>query len=468
LRTLLILALIYVIAVPSTHAAEDMMAASDRSLQALAEEKVNVEVSANPEITPQPLGLSEPTDEIWNKMIFSSKRSNAQNLSSPVKEIEFNLKYLDKSRSSVKRNETRSTIQIGYAPPDINSDLNHLYRQGDLFQVQTVVEFDPERDAKIQSNLEWIESTTGIPLDETAAAEVGSVSIARQHDTAEGYGDKGYTDIEANLNYIYRSTPQMETEASQAFDKSQSVDLKEGLQHIYSRKGVNKAYGSHSDSSSKNYAIIVGINSYADRRGLHASVNDANAMASILNAYGYDVIKLTDETSNKPTKHNILDGALAEVELKSDRDKVIFYFSGHAVVDAKGDFYLIPQDADGEPSSYICSEELTRYLKGIKNLAVIIDACNSGKFKYNLEKGQLALTSSSQDEPSNEEWPGSFSVFTYQLCNAIKEERGRGNEISLQRCFYKARDNTIDWSSLRLLKQTPEIIDMTDGMYYLN
>jgi len=467
LRTLLILALIYVVTAQSTHAAEDVMAASDLALRALTEENSIVKASSElekPSKTMESPELSGPTDDIWNQIVFGSNKSNALSLPTPEREIEFNLKYLNKIDRHADKD--KPIVQIGDLPPDINSGLSCLYQRDEQPRSQLIA-FDPIKDEKVQSNLEWIKSSTS--PDQAAEGE----AEGKQPTIAKVYEDSGYMEIEADLSYIYRSSsqmpaPQAETKPSPGFRDSQTVDLKESLEQVHIPAEIGKAYGSHSNTRSKNYAIIVGINSYADRRGLHASVNDANAIASILNAYGYDVIKLTDETPNKPTKHNILKGALAEVESKSDRDKVIFYFSGHAVVDAKGDFYLIPQDADGEPSSYICSEELSQYLKGIKNLAVIIDACNSGKFKYSLEKGQIALTSSSQDEASNEEWPGSFSVFTYQLCNAIKEERGQGKEITLQRCFYIARANTIEWSSQRLLKQTPEMIDMTGKLYYLN
>jgi hypothetical protein len=181
------------------------------------------------------------------------------------------------------------------------------------------------------------------------------------------------------------------------------------------------------------------------------------------------VIKLTDNTENKPTKHNILYGALAEVGTRHNREKVIFYFSGHAEIDKNGRFYLVPQDASGTPLSYISSHDLEDYVENMNNLAIIIDACNSGGFDVNLGKGQLLLTSSGKDEPSNEEWPGSFSVFTYQLCNAIREERQQDANIMLQMCFFRARDATIQWSRERMLRQTPSM-SMTDttGPFYLS
>jgi hypothetical protein len=222
-------------------------------------------------------------------------------------------------------------------------------------------------------------------------------------------------------------------------------------------------------ASRTNYAIVVGINSYADRVGLQTCINDANLIASILESYGYEIIKLTDETTCKPTKHNI-DDALAEIRQKQNCGNVIFYFSGHGLLDDKGNFYLVPLDAHGASSSYISKEDFRQYSRDIKNLAIIIDACNSGALCDVTEDGQLMIASSKEKEPSNEEWIGSLSVFTSSLCDAINEEHKKGSKVLLQDCFSAAYYATVDWSKKRLfIDQTPLIEDRTSNKrYYLN
>lgn len=231
------------------------------------------------------------------------------------------------------------------------------------------------------------------------------------------------------------------------------------------------------DDKPKNYAVIVGINKYSDRRSLHTSVNDAKKMAEVLREfYGYEVILLTDETKDlPPTKHNILDGALAEIKAKQNRGDVLVYFSGHGEVDDKGNFYLIPKDAKANPSSYISEDELNRYTKGIKRLSLIVDACYSGGL-YNKEQrlygdrqgmggtgeDQLILSSSREDEPSNEMWNETNSVFTYYLCHAMEYEAKKSSglplQTSLESCFESVQDNTIQWSNSHFLTQTPSSI----------
>jgi len=220
----------------------------------------------------------------------------------------------------------------------------------------------------------------------------------------------------------------------------------------------------------KNFAIVIGIDEYKDRRPLRTSVNDANTMADLLKSQGYEVKILTDETPCPPTKDNILKVALAEMKQKQDEvDNALIYFSGHGYLDRDGNYYLIPKDANGATSSYISEEELNQYIKDIKNLAIIIDACNSGALFNVTAEGQLLLASSKINEPSNQEWLGSLSVFTQNLCNAINEEAKKGSKIILQNCFYEAYKNTIQWSNGHLLSQTPILKDMTPNKrYYLN
>jgi hypothetical protein len=218
--------------------------------------------------------------------------------------------------------------------------------------------------------------------------------------------------------------------------------------------------------SPKNYAVVIGINNYTDRSSLHTSINDANTVASILESYSYNVVKLTDQTPVKPTKENILDKTLSELKYKKDIGNILIYFSGHGEKD--GDqYYLIPQDGNGQISSYISAKELQSQIKGLKNVAIVVDACNSGELECVVEKGQLMLVSSEKDQPSNEIWLGSLSLFTYSLCNALKEEESSSEIVTLERCFYKARKATESWSRWRLLAQTPQIDDKTDGSFII-
>ena len=223
----------------------------------------------------------------------------------------------------------------------------------------------------------------------------------------------------------------------------------------------------HKENAYQNYAVVVGIDEYSDRMALHTCDNDAKSVSDLLKSLGYKVTLLSDDSGTKPTKHNILNVALKDVNLKKSKGNIIFYFSGHGEKDGKGNFYLIPKDADGNHTSYISDNELKEYLKDLKNLAVIVDACNGGGFSDAIGEGQLIIASSKDNEPSNEEWTGSFSIFTQNLCKAIKEQSRKGDKIPLQGCFNEAYNDTVQWSRVHLISQNPILIDLTHREYNL-
>ena len=290
--------------------------------------------------------------------------------------------------------------------------------------------------------------------------------------------------IRSNIDYLNKNLPKTEIvdsygEQSELGPESNTLkninillkeDIKKKMQEINYVNWETLPKSSKKGDKKKNFAIVIGIDEYKDRRPLRTSVNDANTMADLLKSHGYEVKILTDETPCPPTKDNILKVALAEMKQKQNEvENALIYFSGHGYLDRDGNYYLIPKDANGATSTYISEEELNQYIRDIKNLAIIIDACNSGALYNVTAEGQLLLASSKIDEPSNEEWLGSLSVFTQNLCNAINEEAKKGSKIILQNCFYEAYKSTIQWSNGHLLSQTPILNDMTPNKrYYLN
>lgn len=218
----------------------------------------------------------------------------------------------------------------------------------------------------------------------------------------------------------------------------------------------------------KNYAIVVGIDKYDDRMSLRTCANDARSIADLMRELGYDVVLLSDHTENEPTKQNILELGFEQIKNEKNLGNVVFYFSGHGIRAENDIFYLIPRDANGNVSSYISEHELKEQIKDLKNLVMIIDACNSEGLSQAIDDGQLIMASSRYNESSNGEWTGSMSVFTSRLITAIEEEKKRSNRVVLQRCFKKAYTDTVRWSRDHLVSQTPVMRDLTGGIYYIN
>jgi hypothetical protein len=424
-------------------------------------------------------------------------------------EIGTNMGYIYRSASNENVIETnRNELQR-----DVSSNLNNIYSgdaSGDRIRIadkgaavgglinnnyyyekksihDMTLPFS-KSDKDIRSNLDYIykNSYLGTQKENTAiATETTSPNLAP---VLNVQFPKPVINIIPNLKYLYE-TSTIETAQTQVTSVSDikagtnfNIDRlirdnaddmilpdliaagQEDLMNLKKKENLDHLDGKA--RSLKNYAVVIGINNYADRSSLHTSVNDAETMAALLESYGYNVVKLTDITDEKPTKSNILEKALSEMKNKKDLGKVLIYFSGHG--EEKGNnYYLIPQDGDGHTSSYISTQELQKSMKGLKSVALVVDACNAGGLENVIDNGQMILVSSQKDQPSNEVWFGSLSLFTYNLCNAMRDEEKTSNTVILERCFYKAKEATERWASWRLLVQTPEIKDKTGGYFSL-
>jgi hypothetical protein len=352
----LILILAYLIALPQAHPAPDAISASEDSLNklSLAYLERPLDTISATGITGQPGDLS---DEIWQSLIFAPARTAPSHPEALEEKIDINMQHLNWWRGPVGGSQVGISKSQKETATMISTNLDLLYKERDSSQDRSYSRKDLQQDIQIQSDLERLSRGGG------GGVLDGSVI---GHNSLNGYY-QSYFDLEADLSSIYLQSAQggsiipADSGAPTTFDNGNqetdpgSIGLSEGMQ-MPSTSGEGWIRDSFNDQRSSNshadkkYAIVVGINSYADRRGLHTCVNDANAIASILQSYGYEVIKLTDDTENKPTKHNILYGALSEVGTRHNREKVIFYFSGHAEIDKSGRFYLVPQDASGTPN----------------------------------------------------------------------------------------------------------------------
>ena len=358
-----------------------------------------------------------------------------------------------------KKPDNEISSPFSSADYGINSNLDYIYKNSYAAPQREIA-----TSAKTKAKTANSASFKQIQLPEPLLSMIPNLKYVCESSTAEtaqtGTLGTGVSDIESETNSNLNRLIQDNADATI-------------IPYLTAACPVNLAQVPNPDRlegktrpSLKNYALVVGINNYTDRSSLQTSVNDAATMATLLKSYGYNVVELTDQTLVKPTKSNILEKALGEMKCKKDLGKVLIYFSGHG--EKKGDeFYLIPQDGNGQLSSYISAEELQRSIQGLKSVALVVDACNAGGLENIISSGQLILVSSQKDQPSNEVWFGSLSLFTYNLCNAIREEGKTSNTVILERCFYKAQEATERWASLRLLAQTPVMKDKTEGYFYL-
>ena len=344
-----------------------------------------------------------------------------------------NLQYLYEGTYSLD-NSDKNLFDHQYSQSDPGRTLQYIYENKDALRN------DFNKDGQYSdtiNNLGWL-STSKQELPET-------------------YGGKT-APTNANLDALLSNSSN--TLAAKPLDISPDIYKREAIRGV-SLDGP-KAHGS------KKFALVIGINNYLYKKSLNNCVNDADAISKLLERYGYTVTKLTDGANNKPNKNTVA-SAMAKIGKKNEIGDVIIYYSGHGEVDEHGNFYLIPRDANSSFSSYISQEDIDQYTKDLKNLAIIIDACNSGAFNITNEAGRLVIASCRENEPSNEEWLGSLSVFTKNLQQAIEQDHESGNKLILQNIFRKAQEDTMKWTSNPFTRQMPQIVlDSTGGTYYLN
>jgi len=142
-------------------------------------------------------------------------------------------------------------------------------------------------------------------------------------------------------------------------------------------------------------ALLIGINYVNTSYALAGCIDDANRMKDFLTQYGFNSFQLlTDSTSLKPTKQNILNELKNMIINAEAGDILFFYFSGHGsyTYDRNGD------ETDGKDEMIISSDGqgilddelktiLSNHMKREVTIIGLFDSCHSGtmfdlKFNY--------------------------------------------------------------------------------------
>ena len=138
-------------------------------------------------------------------------------------------------------------------------------------------------------------------------------------------------------------------------------------------------------------ALLVGINYVGTGNELFGCINDTKNVQDLLKTkYNFtDIRLLNDETADKPTKQNILDGLKTLLNNAKSGDTVFFMFSGHGTctADLNGDEMdgrdelIMPIDAVSL-GTCILDDELNKVVRdglkpGVKMIA-LFDCCFSG------------------------------------------------------------------------------------------
>lgn len=151
----------------------------------------------------------------------------------------------------------------------------------------------------------------------------------------------------------------------------------------------------------KKTAILIGVNTYDHVSPLQFCRDDAVEFANVLRQNlefnPDDILQMIDGTEYPPTRGTIFHslGEMKKVKKVGKDDLLIFFFSGHGMIDEDGKDYLLPSDATpyNLEQTAIKIEDIAKELRktDCNNIVMFIDACRNVGEKG--EKGEKAETS---------------------------------------------------------------------------
>lgn len=189
----------------------------------------------------------------------------------------------------------------------------------------------------------------------------------------------------------------------------------------------------------RKWALVIGANDYGELGRLQYAASDAAAVAKTLRerfSFSPEAIELLTDAPDSVAKPDVetvtktLDRLLADKRL-NDGDLFIFYFSGHGVGTATGD-YLLPTNAtreDVEKVGLNVKDVVRRFVAaGLRNVLFIVDACRGGEknnFGDDLRRlgreANIAVFLSCQPGTRSYEYPQfAHGAFTNFLLKALK------------------------------------------------
>ncbi|NRB40303.1 MAG: caspase family protein [Pseudomonadales bacterium] len=126
------------------------------------------------------------------------------------------------------------------------------------------------------------------------------------------------------------------------------------------------------------HALVIGNDKYMILPGLKTAVNDAEAVAQILEqAYGFKTMLLTNAT-----RYDILLALNNLRETLGEKDNLLIYYAGHGELDSVNDRgYWLPVDAEPNVNAnWISNVAITDILNAMnaKHVMVVADSCYSG------------------------------------------------------------------------------------------
>lgn len=180
-------------------------------------------------------------------------------------------------------------------------------------------------------------------------------------------------------------------------------------------------------------ALVVGIDHYTNVSPLYGCVNDAHAVASVLEtnsdgSVNFGILTLTATSERDAVSRVLLKDKIREL-FADDSEIALLYFAGHGHMEATGG-YLCGSDCHRGDDGLALSEVLTlANTSRARNKVIVLDSCHSGVAGNpaaqpiaELSEGMSILTASTQDQYASEQ--NGSGVFTTLFVDALSGAAG--------------------------------------------
>jgi hypothetical protein len=266
-----------------------------------------------------------------------------------------------------------------------------------------------------------------IPASEPPLAQKPKTISNSARDAAMWTSIRGSTDIADYLNYL------------EVYPNGMFVTLADTqIRNLVSGQAgsVNASSEDHDATYGRYFALVIGNNKYQYLPDLRTAVNDAKALADLLDqTYSFTVTLLLDAT-----RSDILDALDKMAETLGEADNLLIYYAGHGLLDeGAGRGYWLATDAKpNRRNNWVSNSTLTDTLSILeaKHVMVIADSCFSGTLvrasKAGVRAGdywkrmarkrtRVALVSGGLEPVSD--GTGSHSPFAEALLSALRSNR---------------------------------------------
>jgi hypothetical protein len=226
----------------------------------------------------------------------------------------------------------------------------------------------------------------------------------------------------------------------------------------------------HDAERPDDYALIIGIEKYADLPAATYAERDASAAADFATAMGVPAHNISTLTGDRATRAGLvkkLEGWLANNV--NDNSTVYFYYSGHGAPDTKtGQAYLVPFDGDPEyldQTGYPLKRvyEKLGALKA-KHVIVMLDSCFSGAggrsvlakgarplvtnvgTGFNSADGKITvLAAAGADQISGTDDDKGHGLFSYYLFNGLNGgAKDASGQVTVKSLFDYLKPKVVD------------------------